>query len=179
MTSLLLSSSHPDAAHTRACPGPARLPACHPERRHDRAPPWNSSRKLRRERAWPVPDVLTASPPKPASTGPLILPAESPCFRIRTVRWEGAEDFAWLRAEAGILPTQCVGGKGLEAIQDYFSARLLAQGYITTRVVIPDQNLASGENCACAWWPDASLVSRPRARPAGGAWPCPQAPADW
>ncbi|MHA7683863.1 ShlB/FhaC/HecB family hemolysin secretion/activation protein [Cupriavidus sp. PET2-C1] len=98
-----------------------------------------------RERALARPDVLTTSPANAGIAGPLILPAESPCFRIRTVRWEGAEDFAWLQAEAGILPTQCVGGKGLEAIQDYFSARLLARGYMTTRVVIPGQNLAGGE----------------------------------
>ncbi|WP_432262009.1 ShlB/FhaC/HecB family hemolysin secretion/activation protein [Cupriavidus sp. TMH.W2] len=98
-----------------------------------------------RERAMARPDVLTPGPTEPALTGPLILPAESPCFPIKSVDWEGAEEFEWLQAEAGILPTQCVGGKGLVAIQDYFSARLVSQGYLTTRVLIPDQNLASGE----------------------------------
>ncbi|AQV97019.1 peptide ShlB/FhaC/HecB family hemolysin secretion/activation protein [Cupriavidus necator] len=98
-----------------------------------------------RERAMARLDVLTASPAEPASAGPLLLPAETPCFPIKSVHWEGAEEFEWLQAEAGILPTQCVGGKGLQTIQDYFSARLVSQGYVTTRVLIPDQNLASGE----------------------------------
>ncbi|TDF65192.1 ShlB/FhaC/HecB family hemolysin secretion/activation protein [Cupriavidus sp. L7L] len=97
-----------------------------------------------RERAMARPDVLTPAPAEPATAGPLILPAETPCFPIRTVECEGAEDFEWLRNEAGILPGQCVGGKGLEAIQDYFSSRLVSQGYVTTRVLIPEQNLASG-----------------------------------
>lgn len=97
-----------------------------------------------RERALARPDVLTPAPETPTVTGQLILPTEAPCFPILTAEWEGAEDFEWLRAEAGILPGQCVGGKGLETIQQYFAARLVALGYVTTRVLIPEQNLASG-----------------------------------
>lgn len=98
-----------------------------------------------RERAMARPDVLTPGPAEPALAGPLILRNESPCFPIKTVHWEDADEFEWLQAEASILPGQCVGGQGLEAIQDYFSARLVVRGYMTTRVLIPEQSLASGE----------------------------------
>lgn len=98
-----------------------------------------------RERAMARPDVVTPATDTPATTGPLIIQPESPCFPIHTVQWEGAEDFEWLQAESEILTSQCVGGKGLEAIRDYFSARLVAQGYVTTRILIPEQSLANGE----------------------------------
>ena len=51
------------------------------------------------------------------------------------MRGEDAEDLAWLEAEAGSLPAQCVDRKRLDSIQDYFSARPLAQVHMTTRVV--------------------------------------------
>jgi hemolysin activation/secretion protein len=98
-----------------------------------------------KQRAMARPDVLSPTAAKPAPSGPLLLPTEAPCFPIRSVNWEGAEEFPWLQNEVGILVGQCVGKQGLEAIQDYFSARLVSQGYMTTRVLIPDQHLASGE----------------------------------
>lgn len=98
-----------------------------------------------KQRAMARPDVLSPSAAERAPSGPLLLPAEAPCFPIRTVTWEGAEDFPWLENEIGILLGQCVGKQGLERILDYFSARLVSQGYMTTRVLIPDQQLASGE----------------------------------
>ncbi|GLC93881.1 hemolysin secretion/activation protein, ShlB/FhaC/HecB family [Cupriavidus sp. TA19] len=98
-----------------------------------------------KQRAMARPDVLSPTTTEPAPSGPLLLPAEAPCFPVQTVTWEGAGDFPWLQAEVGILVGQCVGKQGLEAIQDYFSARLVSHGYMTTRVLIPDQHLASGE----------------------------------
>ncbi len=97
-----------------------------------------------KQRAMARPDVL--SPDSPAQTfGPLILPAESPCFPIKAVTWEGAEAFPWLQSEAGIVIGQCAGAKGLQAIRDYFGARLVNEGYMTSRVLIPGQSLATAE----------------------------------
>ncbi|CAG9181310.1 Hemolysin transporter protein ShlB [Cupriavidus laharis] len=98
-----------------------------------------------KQRAMARPDVLSPTAAEPAPSGPLLLPTEAPCFPIQAVTWEGAEEFPWLQSEVGILVGQCVGKQGLEAIQDYFSARLVSQGYMTARVLIPDQHLASGE----------------------------------
>lgn len=96
-----------------------------------------------KQRAMARPDVLSPAASAP-TTGPLILPTESPCFPITEVVWEGADDFAWLHDETGILIGQCAGTKGLQAVRDYFAARLVTLGFVTTRVMIPGQNLASG-----------------------------------
>ncbi len=91
------------------------------------------------------PDVLSpAVSVSAAMRGPLILPAEHPCFPIRQVELEGADSFRWLIRETDILISQCVGVKGLQAIHDYFAARLVSEGYVTTRLLIPEQSLSSG-----------------------------------
>ncbi|MFC4342253.1 ShlB/FhaC/HecB family hemolysin secretion/activation protein [Cupriavidus numazuensis] len=89
------------------------------------------------------PDVLSPTP-SALTTGPLILPTESPCFPIKAVVWDGAEGFGWLTPESEILVGQCAGAKGLQAIRDYFATRLVTEGFITTRVMIPGQNLGTG-----------------------------------
>ncbi|WP_432258812.1 ShlB/FhaC/HecB family hemolysin secretion/activation protein [Cupriavidus sp. TMH.W2] len=96
-----------------------------------------------KQRAMARPDVLSPAASEPA-TGPLILPTESPCFPIKAVAWGDAQAFGWLTREAEILVGQCTGAKGLQAIRDYFSARLVAEGFVTTRVLIPAQNLGTG-----------------------------------
>ncbi len=96
-----------------------------------------------KQRAMARPDVLSPSDGKPA-TGPLILPAETPCFPIKTVVWDGTEDFPWLQQESAILVGQCVGAKGLQTIRDYFATRLITDGFVTSRVLIPAQNLSTG-----------------------------------
>lgn len=98
-----------------------------------------------RQRAMARPDVLSGSDsPADAIRGPLIVAAESPCFRIEQVDWDGAESFPWLMREGEILVSQCVGAKGLQTIRTYFSARLVNKGFVTARLLIPEQNLASG-----------------------------------
>ncbi len=96
-----------------------------------------------KQRAMARPDVLSPEAAAP-TTGPLILPTESPCFPIKTVAWEGAEDFPWLQQESDILVGQCAGAKGLQAIRDYFATRLITEGFVTSRVLIPAQNLSTG-----------------------------------
>lgn len=100
-----------------------------------------------RQRAMERPDVLSssASASGASAQGPLILSPELPCFPIRSVEWKGAEAFPWLMSEADILVSQCAGATGLQMIRDYFAARLVSEGYVTSRVLLPEQNLSAGQ----------------------------------
>lgn len=75
------------------------------------------------------------------------LPEETPCFPIRRVHVEGThlDAFPWLTAYADLYANRCIGRQGLDAIVKRLSARLVGEGYITTRVGIPEQNFATGE----------------------------------
>ncbi|CAG9224625.1 ShlB/FhaC/HecB family hemolysin secretion/activation protein [Burkholderia vietnamiensis] len=90
-----------------------------------------------------------------------VLPVETPCFRIdrftldvpdslpAVVKSQGAsalpmDRFAfsreWLEHYAG----QCVGKQGLDVLIKALSQDILSRGYITTRVLLPEQDLSSG-----------------------------------
>lgn len=90
-----------------------------------------------------------------------VLPVETPCFRIDTftvdvpdtlpevVRVRGAsalpmDRFAflhdWLRHYEG----QCVGKQGLDVLTKGLQGAILSRGYITTRVLLPTQDLSKG-----------------------------------
>ncbi|QQC64331.1 ShlB/FhaC/HecB family hemolysin secretion/activation protein [Paraburkholderia ginsengisoli] len=90
-----------------------------------------------------------------------ILPVETPCFRIdsfavevpdtlpEAVRVTGAsalpmDPFAflhdWLRHYQG----QCVGKQGLDMLTKGLQGVILSRGYITTRVLLPAQDLSKG-----------------------------------
>ena len=89
-----------------------------------------------------APDVFTQ--PRVEADGTLVLPQESPCFPINTVEWRGAEAFDWLPLEAAAVSGKCIGANGLRAFQDYLTRQFIERGYLTSRVLIPEQNLASG-----------------------------------
>ncbi|RQH00632.1 ShlB/FhaC/HecB family hemolysin secretion/activation protein [Paraburkholderia dinghuensis] len=90
-----------------------------------------------------------------------VLPVETPCFRIDTfsvevpdtlpeaTRVKGAsalpmDPFAflhdWLRHYEG----QCVGKQGLDMLTRGLQGVILSHGYITTRVLLPTQDLSTG-----------------------------------
>ncbi|KVF17925.1 hypothetical protein WJ07_27225 [Burkholderia vietnamiensis] len=89
------------------------------------------------------------------------LPVETPCFRIDrftldvppslpdAAKAQGAstlpmDRFAfahdWLNHYAG----QCVGKQGVDLLINGLSQAILARGYVTTRVLIPEQDLSTG-----------------------------------
>nr|WP_245746814.1 ShlB/FhaC/HecB family hemolysin secretion/activation protein [Paraburkholderia lycopersici] len=108
----------------------------------------------------------TVAAPVVRSAAPLVgewpvLPAETPCFRIDTfsvevpdtlpevVRAKGAsalsmDPFAflhdWLRRYEG----QCVGKQGLDMLTKGLQGVILSHGYVTTRVLLPAQDLSKG-----------------------------------
>ncbi len=129
----------PSLASAQALPFfPAVTPNDAIERRQEQ------QQEAAKQRAMARPDVLSPTSAEPARSGPLVLPAETPCFPIKSVVWDGAEDVAWLTRESDFLISQCAGKHGLQAIRDYFAARLVTEGFVTTRVFIPEQNLSTG-----------------------------------
>ena len=92
-------------------------------------------------RVAPKPDVIT---PRRDSGNALALPKEQPCFTIAQVEWRGAEPLAWIEAEQTHILGKCVGAKGLRAWQDYLTRVLIGAGNVTSRILVPEQNLATG-----------------------------------
>ncbi|WP_404841767.1 ShlB/FhaC/HecB family hemolysin secretion/activation protein [Burkholderia cepacia] len=111
-----------------------------------------------RERTVSAPGVrsnLTASAGYPA------LPSETPCFRIdrfaldvpdalpASLKLQGAsalpmDRFAFAREWLEHYTGQCVGKQGLDLLVKGLSQAILARGYVTTRVLLPEQDLSTG-----------------------------------
>jgi hemolysin activation/secretion protein len=90
-----------------------------------------------------------------------ILPVETPCFRIdsfsvevpdtlpEAVRVKGAsalpmDPFAFLHDWLQHYEGQCVGKQGLDVLTKGLQGAILSRGYITTRVLLPAQDLSKG-----------------------------------
>ena len=84
--------------------------------------------------------------PKPAAPVSTTLPEEQPCFTINAVELQSADAvrFGWLADTALPFLHQCAGVNGLRQIAAALDAKLIALGYITSRVTLPQQNLANG-----------------------------------
>lgn len=86
----------------------------------------------------------------PAEAAPrlddLSLPDESPCFPIHTLEVDGAQarPFAWIAPYLQHYADRCIGQGGINLIVKRIGAQLLAEGYVTTRIGIPAQDLSSG-----------------------------------
>jgi hemolysin activation/secretion protein len=97
----------------------------------------------------------------PAREGWPTLPDEHPCFTIQTfaldvpatlpesIRAAGAsalpqDRFAFARAWLDHYRGQCVGQKGLDVLIKGLQREILSRGYITTRVLLPTQDLSTG-----------------------------------
>ncbi|KVM82189.1 hypothetical protein WJ60_24600 [Burkholderia ubonensis] len=89
------------------------------------------------------------------------LPTETPCFRIDRFSLEvpsslpdiskaqGAsalpmDRFAFAREWLNHYAGQCVGKQGVDVLVKGVSQAILARGYVTTRVLVPEQDLSSG-----------------------------------
>jgi hemolysin activation/secretion protein len=87
------------------------------------------------------PETLKAHRDESAEAIPL---NESPCFAIQRVQLEGAEPFAFLNAQIEGIAGRCLGARGVQALQRNLQRVLVIRGYVTTRVLVPEQNLAGG-----------------------------------
>ncbi|KVH36248.1 ShlB/FhaC/HecB family hemolysin secretion/activation protein [Burkholderia cepacia] len=96
-----------------------------------------------------------------ASAGYPALPSETPCFGIErfaldvpdalpaSLKSQGAsalpmDRFAFAREWLEHYTGQCVGKQGLDLLVKGLSQAILARGYVTTRVLLPEQDLSTG-----------------------------------
>ncbi|MBR8061255.1 ShlB/FhaC/HecB family hemolysin secretion/activation protein [Burkholderia dolosa] len=111
-----------------------------------------------RERTVTAPGVRSSIT---ASAGYPALPSETPCFRIdrfaldvpdalpASLKSEGAsalpmDRFAFAREWLEHYAGQCIGKQGLDILVKGLSQAILARGYVTTRVLLPEQDLSTG-----------------------------------
>lgn len=100
---------------------------------------------LERQRREARPDIRLELPE--AETEPFGPPPEEAlCFVIDDVQLDGelAGSFDWIAAIGRSYVGHCVGQHGLAMLLREINRRLLAQGYATSRVVLPEQDLRSG-----------------------------------
>ncbi|EON10849.1 ShlB/FhaC/HecB family hemolysin secretion/activation protein [Pandoraea sp. SD6-2] len=98
----------------------------------------------------------------PAADGFPALPVESPCFPVERFSLHAPETLPQRAQAAGasLLPLdpfafatdwlahyrgECVGREGIAAITAGLTKAILAKGYVTTRVLVPEQDLTTGE----------------------------------
>ncbi|WP_244137327.1 ShlB/FhaC/HecB family hemolysin secretion/activation protein [Burkholderia pyrrocinia] len=111
-----------------------------------------------RERTVSAPGVRSSVA---ASAGYPELPNETPCFRIDRfivnvpdalpdgLKAQGAsalpmDRFAFAREWLEHYTGQCIGKQGLDVLVKALSQDILSRGYITTRVLLPEQDLSTG-----------------------------------
>ncbi len=89
-------------------------------------------------------DVFLQSKDKPSQEQSL--PDESPAFLVSNVQISGddARRFFWLQAEANRYANKKIGKQGIDIIVKRLSNALIDHGYITSRILVPEQDLASG-----------------------------------
>lgn len=91
-----------------------------------------------------APDVSLSADTPPSS---LSFPQETPCFVIRAVTLSGKESLPrWvpLQRLADRAVGHCLGVKGINQLVAEVQNRLIGHGWITTRVLVPEQDLSSG-----------------------------------
>lgn len=91
-------------------------------------------------------DVRFSLPPA-LIDGKIKFPAEESCYLIKAVLLEGAEELPGslrLKSYAHQAIGHCLGGQGINLLMKGLQNSIVAKGYITTRVVAPQQNLKSG-----------------------------------
>lgn len=89
-------------------------------------------------------DVLQASNDDISDTQ---LPIETPCFLIKQiiVGQSNSWKFSSLAAKTTPFLHRCIGVQGLRKIASVLDAKLIAMGYVTTRVSLAKQNLSDGK----------------------------------
>lgn len=105
-----------------------------------------SQRAREAQLAPPVPDVRLS--PQTTSTARIDFPEEKPCFPVQQVELQQREKLPhWLPLQklADQAVGQRLGGKGINALMSVLQNRLIDSGYVTTRVLAPQQNLNSGK----------------------------------
>ncbi|MDM8358604.1 ShlB/FhaC/HecB family hemolysin secretion/activation protein [Pandoraea communis] len=104
-----------------------------------------------REQRADAPDVrLSPLADGTSSVDIKTLPAESPCITLRRVTVTGldgappAASFAFVEPALAPFVGQCAGADGVAQIAAAATEAILARGWVTTRVIVPEQNIGDG-----------------------------------
>lgn len=124
-------------------PPSALQPFIEEQRQQDR------ERALREQQERSVDVRLPTAPERTAGRLP---ESEVPCFRIDSLVLEGehADDFQWLLREAAGEQSddaplgRCLGTQGVNTVIERLQQALIAQGWVTSRVLAAPQDLATG-----------------------------------
>jgi len=92
-----------------------------------------------------APDITLTKKPPPDADAPF--PQETPCFPIKHVQLIGLSAFPrWFAAQriadGGV--GHCLGVKGINQLMSRLQNRLIDHGWVTSRVMVPQQDLSSG-----------------------------------
>src|SRR6218665_809623 len=101
-------------------------------------------RDRRREEAH-SPGPLLLAPENAVS--PISTASKGPCFPVQQIQLQPDNilDSARSRRIIAAWTGRCLSASDLAAVQEALNTEALAEGLVTTRVVIPEQNLASGQ----------------------------------
>jgi hemolysin activation/secretion protein len=134
----VLPAAHGQAMQGHALRPDGATPGIEIQRRQEQQTDIQRSRSIERPNVF-TPTETTSSPP-----GGDLFPEETPCFRIQRIDWQDVTPPDWLAERAQAAVGRCIGGHGLQALQNDLIAQLINRGYATSRVLVPEQALASG-----------------------------------
>ncbi|HED4122891.1 ShlB/FhaC/HecB family hemolysin secretion/activation protein [Klebsiella variicola] len=100
---------------------------------------------LENQLAPPSPDIHLSA--EEINTDDGLFPVEQPCFAISQVILQGAEALPhWLplQRQTNKAIGRCLGGKGINLLMAQLQNILIDRGYITSRILAPQQDLKSG-----------------------------------
>jgi hemolysin activation/secretion protein len=109
--------------------------------------------RLLRQQQERTPDIRLELPVPPADS--LLFPTdETPCFPVQALVLDGelSAQFQWLLNEADTradgqhdaVTDHCLGAAGINLVMKRMQHALVRQGYVTTRVLAPPQELSAG-----------------------------------
>ena len=77
----------------------------------------------------------------------VVLPKEPYRFKINVIQIDTGKTsrFTWLNKELEKYEGRLIGAQGINALHKMLVEKLVARGFITTRVVVPEQNLKTGK----------------------------------
>ncbi|OMW60230.1 ShlB/FhaC/HecB family hemolysin secretion/activation protein [Burkholderia pseudomallei] len=155
---LSIASLVPLTGYTQQAPSPAdQAAAARANAEQDRQAQQQRDAQ-QRDATVRAPSVLSEVPHIEAYPA---LPAETPCFRIDrftldvpsslpdATKAQGAsalpmDRFAFAREWLNHYAGQCVGKQAVDVLVKGLSQAILARGYVTTRVLVPEQDLSAG-----------------------------------
>lgn len=104
--------------------------------------------RVLRQQQETTPDIRQPGTPAPV---PLVYPAtEAPCFTIRQISLEGDHASLFQFALQDVLHGEhqaidrCLGAQGINTVMSYVQNAIVAQGFVTTRILAGPQDLGNG-----------------------------------